>query len=61
MENVRRHIDIQFVITDEKWSHLWSESNYHITKWFSEDLLAIEMKNIKVKIHKPVYLGLSTL
>ena len=25
------------------------------------DLLAIEMKNIKVKIHKPVYLGLSTL
>ena len=35
---------------------LVSESNYHTTKWFSENLLAIEMKTIKVKMNKPVYL-----
>ena len=37
-----------------------SESNYHTRKWFSEDLLAIEKKK-KVKMNKPVYLGLSIL
>ena len=38
-----------------------SEPNYHTTKWFSEKLLAIEMKKTKVKMNKPVYLGLSIL
>ena len=38
-----------------------SQPNYHTTKWFSENLLAIEMKKIKVKMNKPVYLGLSIL
>ena len=38
-----------------------SESNYHTRKWFSEDLLAIEKKKKKVKMNKPVYLGLSIL
>ena len=31
------------------------------TKWFSEKLLAIEMKKTKVKMNKLVYLGLSIL
>ena len=35
--------------------------NYHTTKYFSENLLAIEMKKIKVKMNKPVYLGMSIL
>ena len=38
-----------------------SAPNYHKTKWFSEDLLAIEMRKIKVKMNKSVYLGLSIL
>ena len=38
-----------------------SQPNHHTTKWFSENLLAIEMKKIKVKMNKPVYLGLSIL
>ena len=38
-----------------------SEPNYHTTKWFSENLLAIEVKKTKVKLNKPVYLGLSIL
>ena len=35
--------------------------NYDTTKCFSENLLAIEMKKIKIKMTKPVYLGLSIL
>ena len=38
-----------------------SEPNYHTKKCFSVNLLTIEMKKIKVKTNKPVYLGLSIL
>ena len=38
-----------------------SERNHHTTKWFSENLLAIEMKKAKVKMNMPVYLGFSIL
>ena len=61
IENLRKHRDIRLVTTDEKRSKLISEPNYHATKWFSENLLAIEMKKTKVKINKPVYLGMSIL
>ena len=61
MENVKKHRDIQFVTTDEKRSKLVSEPNYHITNHFSENLLAIEIKKTKVKMNKPVYLGMSIL
>ena len=61
MENVRKHRDIKLVTTDKRRDRLVSESNYHTTKWFSENLLAIEMKKTKVKMNKPIYLGLSIL
>ena len=54
MENVRKHRDIKLVATDEKRNKLVSEPNYHIKKRFSENLLAIEMKKRKVKMHKPI-------
>ena len=61
MENVRKHRDIKLVTTDEKRNKLVSEPNYHTTKRFSENLLAIEIKKIKVKMSKSVYLGRSIL
>ena len=61
MENVRKHRDIRLVTTDKKRYQLVSEPNYHTTKWFSENLLDIEMKKRKVKMNKPVHLGLSIL
>ena len=38
-----------------------SKPNWHTTKWFSKDLLGIEMKKIKVKMNNPVSLSLSIL
>ena len=38
-----------------------SEPNYHTINLISEDLLIIEMKKAKVKMNKPIYLGLSIL
>ena len=59
MENARKHRGIKLVTTEEKRSKLVSEPNYHIAKHFSKNLLAIEMKKTKVKMNKPVYLGMS--
>ena len=61
MENVRKHRDIKLVTTDEKRNKLVSEPNYHTTKRFSENFLAIEMKKTKVKMNKHIYLGMSIL
>ena len=58
MENVRKHRDIKLVTTDKKRSKLVSEPNYHTIKYFPENLLAIEMKKIKAKMNKPLYLDL---
>ena len=47
MENVRNHRDIKLVTTNERRNKLVSESNYHTTKHFSQNLLAIEMERQK--------------
>ena len=59
MANVRKHRDIKLVTTEKRRNYLVSESNYHTTKKFSENLLAIEMRKIQILMNKPVYLGLS--
>ena len=61
MENIRKHRDIKLVTTDKKGSKLVSEPNYHTMNYISEDLSIIEMKRTKVKMNKPIYLGLSIL
>ena len=61
MENLRKHRDIKLVPTDKRRNQLASEPYYHTTKYFSENLIAIEMKKIKVKVNKPIYLGMSIL
>ena len=61
MENVRKHKSIKLVTTDKRRNQLVSEPIYYTRKWFSENLLATEMKKTKVKMNKPVYLGLSIL
>ena len=61
MGNVRKYRDIKLVTADKRRNQLTSEPNYHKTKCFSEKFMAIEMKNTKVKISKPIYLGMSIL
>ena len=61
MENVRKHRIIKLVTTDERRNQLVPETNYHTSKWFSENLLAIQIKKTKVKMNKPVYLGMLIL
>ena len=50
MENVRKHRDIKLVTTERRRNYLVSEPNYHSTKFFTESLLAIELKKKQSKI-----------
>ena len=60
VENVRKHRDIKLLKTDKRRNQLASESNYHTPKYFSENLMAIEMKKTKI-MNKLIYLGMSIL
>ena len=61
MGNVRKHRDIKLVTTEGRRGYLVSEQNYHTTKIFTENLLAVEMKKTEILMNKLVHLGLSIL
>ena len=58
---MRNHRNIKLVTTERRRNYLVSEPNYHTTKFFTENLLAIEMRKTQILMNKPVYLGLSIL
>ena len=51
MENVGKHRDIKLVTTEERRIRLVSEPNYYTAKYFSEKLLATEIKKTKIKMN----------
>ena len=61
MENVRKHREIKLVKTDKKRNKLVSEANFHTMKLIDNNLAIIEMRKVKVKMNKAIYLRLSIL
>ena len=61
MENVRKHRDIKLVKSDQKRNKLVSEPIFHTVKLIDNNLVITEMKKVKVKMNKPIYLGLSII
>ena len=68
--NCNRYLQIRIDISESSFlrrrNYLVSERDYHTTKFFTELLLAIDMKKKKKKktgilLNKPVYLGYSIL
>ena len=51
MENVRKHKDIELLTTERRRNYLASEPNYHTTMFFTENLLAIEMKKTEILLN----------
>ena len=47
IENVRKRGNINLTTTERGRNYLLSEPNYHTTKFFTEHLLAMEMKKKK--------------
>ena len=52
MKNVRKHRHIKLVTTEKERNYLVSKPNYLTTKFFAENVLAIEMR--KTQMNKPV-------
>ena len=44
VENWRKHRNIKLLTKERRRSYLMSELNYHTTYFFTENLLAIEMR-----------------
>ena len=61
MENVRKYRNIKLVTTESRRNYLVSEPSYHYIKFFTENLLTIEMRKTQILMNKSVYLGLSIL
>ena len=61
MENVRKHRDIKLMTTDEKRSKLVLEPNYHTKRTIFRKFVDNRNGITKVKMNKPVYLGMSIL
>ena len=47
--------------TERTRNYLVSEPNYHTKKFFTENLLALEMRKTQISMNKPAYSGLSIL
>ena len=61
MENIRKDRDIKVVATEKRRNQLASELIYHTPKYFPENLMVIAKKSTKVKMNKPICIGMSIL
>ena len=58
---MRKHRDIKLMRTERRSNHLVSQPNFHTARFFTENLLEIEMNKTEIHMRTPVYLGLSIL
>ena len=61
MENIRNRIDVRLVTNDEILEKLVKKPNFDRINIFTKDLVAVHMKKTTIKLHKPIYLGMSIL
>ncbi|KYN28493.1 hypothetical protein ALC57_02085, partial [Trachymyrmex cornetzi] len=64
MENVRDHVDIRLITRwDGKYDAevMIAKPNFHSRSIFSENLVAVELRKLEVKMNKPIYVGMCIL
>ena len=57
IENVGKQRNIKTFNNGKEKNYLLSEPNYHTTKFFTENLLAIEMRKTQILRNKLAYLS----
>ena len=57
IENVGKQRNIKTFSNGKEKNYLLSEPNYHTTKFFTENLLAIEMRKTQILRNKFAYLS----
>ncbi|XP_071579723.1 uncharacterized protein [Temnothorax nylanderi] len=64
MENVRDHVDVRLVT---RWDGRYgaeamiAKPNFHSRSVFAEDLIAVELRRLEVRLNKPIYVGMCIL
>ena len=61
MENIRNRIDVRLVTEEKELEKLVKKPNFDRINTFTKDLVAVHMKKATIKLHKPIYLGMSIL
>ena len=61
MENIRNRIDVRLVTEEKELEKLVKKPNFDRINTFTKDLVAVHMKKTTIKLHKPIYLGMSIL
>ena len=61
MENIRNRVDIKLVNDKKRAIKLSAKPNFNHCNIFSENLVAIHMKSMKLVFNKTVYLGMCSL
>ena len=65
LEKLRKMLEnieiLNFPHQKKRRNYSVSESNHHTTKFFTENLLPMEVKKTEILMNKPVHLGLSIL
>ena len=63
MDNVRDHVDVRHIT---RWDGRYSaeaiaKPNFHSKSAFSENLIAVELRKLEVKLNKSIYVGMCIL
>ena len=61
MKSVRKHRGIKLFTTGRRKKYLVSEPNFYLIKFFTECLLAMQMKKTEILMNKSLSLGFSIL
>ena len=59
LPKIRERKNIKLLTTERTRNYSVSESNYHTTIFYTENVLAIEMKKAQILMNRSIYLGLS--
>ena len=54
MENLRKHRVNKLVTTERGSNYVVSEPSYHTTKFFTENILAKELRKSEILLNKPI-------
>ena len=61
IENMRKRQKVELTTNRRQFRNLVAKPNFQSFKIFTEDLVAVHMKQVKIKLYKPTYAGMTVL
>ena len=61
MESVRKHRSVELCHVEKRLKKISAKPTYEAHRIFSNDLVGVELNRLKVKLSKPIYIGMTVL